>query len=310
MEIAPGGVQSNREHRGPTPSGPLRHPSECSVESLHKLAARSIRYGNRCIPDSMARSEGICLSSVCHDWPVSSKSTSGASLSGPSSSSACGQVNLGMRPCSSCWWSYQCFSPTGARPPNGSLQPVSSIGGSEPANASRMESVRQRHRAEGLSERSSKLIWAGWSKATNTTYQSAWRKWSGWCSEWQADPLSCGISVFFDFLADLYDRGLEHRSINTIRSAVSMTHVEVDRTPIGQHPLVSRLLRGVYNQRTPQPRYPGTWMGTWKVDRVLEHIVSLGDHEVLSLKGLSLKLAILMALVKASRSSEVQALDL
>jgi hypothetical protein len=75
-----------------------------------------------------------------------------------------------------------------------------------------------------------------------------------------------------------------------------MTHKQVDSSPIGQHPLVNRLLKGVYNQRPPQPRYSATW----DVDVVTKH---LGSNESLSLKHISQKLVVLMALVKASRTS-------
>ena len=43
---------------------------------------------------------------------------------------------------------------------------------------------------------------------------------------------------------------------------------------------------------------------------VAQHIVSMGENSSLSLKSLSQKLAFLMALVVASRASELQALDL
>ena len=108
-----------------------------------------------------------------------------------------------------------------------------------------------------------------------------------------------------DFLADLFEQGLQHRSINTIRSAVSMSHSHIEGVPIGQHPLVTRLLKGIYNSRPPQPRYTDTW----NVDVVLSYLVSLGVNSQLSLKQLSQKLVILMALVQASRSSELHALD-
>ncbi len=74
---------------------------------------------------------------------------------------------------------------------------------------------------------------------------------------------------FLDFLAELFEQGLQHRTINTIRSAVSMTHKQVEGTPIGQHPLVTRLLKGVYNKRPPMPKYSSTW----DVDVVTRHIV-------------------------------------
>ena len=80
-------------------------------------------------------------------------------------------------------------------------------------------------------------------------------------------------------------------------------------SPIGHHPLVSRLLKGIiiyYNSRPPQPRY----QSTWDVDVVVKFIASLGENDQLSLKHLNWKLAVLTALIEASRTSELQALDL
>ena len=63
------------------------------------------------------------------------------------------------------------------------------------------------------------------------------------CSK-ENDPVSADVQYFLEFLTSLYDQGLQHQSINTIRSAVSMTHKHVGGSPIG---LVARLLKGVYN---------------------------------------------------------------
>ena len=109
-----------------------------------------------------------------------------------------------------------------------------------------------------------------------------------------------------DFLADLYEEVLKHRTVNSIRSAVSMTQCHVEGVPIGQYPLVTRLLKGVYNSRPPRPRYSVTW----DVDSVIQYLASLEEDNVLSLKTLSQKTALLMSLVEASMTSELQALDL
>ena len=77
-------------------------------------------------------------------------------------------------------------------------------------------------------------------------------------------------------------------------------------TPIGQHPLVSRLMKGIYNSRPPEPQYSTTW----DVSSVLDWIKRLGNNKDLSLKVLSGKLALLMALVSANRTSELHTLDL
>jgi len=85
-----------------------------------------------------------------------------------------------------------------------------------------------------------------------------------------------------------------------------MTHDHIEGVPMGKHSWVSQLIKGIYNLRPPQPRY----MATWDVDIVLEYFKSMGPNNTLSLKQLSQKLVLLMALVEASRVSELQALDL
>ena len=69
---------------------------------------------------------------------------------------------------------------------------------------------------------------------------------------------------------------------------------------MGQHPLVSRLLREVFNSIPPQPKYSETW----EVSRVLSYEGSLGS-EALPLKLLTRKLVVLLAQVLASRCSEL-----
>jgi len=83
-----------------------------------------------------------------------------------------------------------------------------------------------------------------------------------------------------------------------------MTHEQVEGVPVGKNPLVSLLLKGIYNSRPLQPRY----LTTWDVDIVVRYLQSLGDNASLSLKVLSQKLLLLMALVEANRISELQAL--
>ena len=83
-----------------------------------------------------------------------------------------------------------------------------------------------------------------------------------------------------------------------------MTHPPIDGTVVGKHPLISRFMHGVFNSRPPQSRYVFTW------DVALKHIRSLGDNLSLSCKELTSKLATILALANASRSSEIHALDI
>jgi len=114
------------------------------------------------------------------------------------------------------------------------------------------------------------------------------------------------VSEVLEFLCEHVDAGKKYRTINTLRSAISMTHDDVDGVRVGQHPLVSRFLKGVYNSRPPAPRYSTTW----DVDVVLAYLSSLPDNENLSFQMLTHKVAMLMALSNADRCSDLAALDL
>ena len=66
---------------------------------------------------------------------------------------------------------------------------------------------------------------------------------------------------------------------------------------VGQHPLVSRTLKGIFHERPPQPRYSETW----NVAAVTTYIESLGENDSLSLAILTHKLVMLLALTRPSR---------
>ena len=68
------------------------------------------------------------------------------------------------------------------------------------------------------------------------------------------DPLSAPLSSIPEFLLEQFNMGKQYRMINTLRSAISMTHNEIEGTRVGQHPLVSRFLKGVFNNRPPAPK--------------------------------------------------------
>ena len=99
---------------------------------------------------------------------------------------------------------------------------------------------------------------------------------------------------------------MKYRTINVYRSAISMTHVPVDGSQIGSHPLVSCFMKGVFELRPPQPKY----LETWDVSIVLKYLLSLSPKESLSLKQLSFKVLTLMALTSMGRANLLHKLDL
>ena len=171
--------------------------------------------------------------------------------------------------------------------------------------SSRVVSIRRSLTAEGISEEASVLILSSWRHRTENAYSSSWRRWEQWCSINGFQPVHSPLNAILEFLTAEFHQGKQYRTINSYRSAISMTHEKIDGVLVGKHPLVSRLLKGVYNQRPPQPRYSTTW----DVGVVLDHMRSWGRTADLSDKKLTLKVAMLLALANASRCSELHALD-
>ena len=128
------------------------------------------------------------------------------------------------------------------------------------------------------------------------------QKWVSWCS----DPISGPVSEVANFLVDLFERGYQQRSRNAFRSAIASTHDKVDGRSIGQHPTITRLMAGIANSRPSLPRYTSTW----DVDVVQTYLESLGDPKQLSLKDLTIKTAMLLAVTRPSRSADLQGLDI
>ena len=101
------------------------------------------------------------------------------------------------------------------------------------------------------------------------------------------------MNSVLDYLAKLFDLGLQYRTINVHRSAISAYHVPMEGVRVGKHPRVCDLLKGVFNSRNPKPKYSFIW----DVDKVLLYLRSLSGD--LSDKLLTVKLTMLLALARS-----------
>ena len=172
--------------------------------------------------------------------------------------------------------------------------------------ASRMAYLWEKLSGSSLSEEASRLFLASWRAKSNQSYDSHFRKWISWCSERGSNPISGPIAEVANFLADLYEQGYQSRSLNTFRSAISSVHDRVDGVEVGKHPMVTRLLKGAFHDRPPPPRY----IATWSVQSVLDYLEGLGTNTSLSLKQLSHKLCMLLALTRPPQSADLAALQI
>ena len=82
-----------------------------------------------------------------------------------------------------------------------------------------------------------------------------------------------------NLLTQSFAEGRSYSTINTYRSALSSTLYPVNNVAVGSHPLVVRLLKGIYHLRTPLPRYSSTW----DVAKVTNYLRTLFPLEQLNL---------------------------
>lgn len=169
----------------------------------------------------------------------------------------------------------------------------------------RMDLIRRRYEDRGLSEGVVQLLLASNRETTSATYKSAWNVWFHWCSKRSENPLSPTLNLILKFLSDLFEEGKAYRSINVYRSMLSGTLEKIEGWDVGKHPLVIKLMQGIFNSSPPKPKYTGFW----STDTVLGYIESLGPDSGLSLTVLSKKLVILLALTSLFRVSEIASID-
>ena len=103
------------------------------------------------------------------------------------------------------------------------------------------------------------------------------------------------------FLSRLFTEGLEYRTINGYRSAMSAYQEKAEGVSIGQHPKVCQLLSGIFNKRPSQPKY----IANWDISKVTDYIDTLGNDENFFIKIITLKLTTLLAIISSNRASEL-----
>ena len=120
------------------------------------------------------------------------------------------------------------------------------------------------------------------------------------------DPVTCNINSICEFFAAKLGEGKSANTIAGYRSAISEIHDHVDGRSIGNHPDISRAINAVRKEHPP----PTPSNDIIDITASFEYIKSLGDNESMTLKNLSAKTAFLVALVTASRPSDLTRIDL
>ena len=143
-----------------------------------------------------------------------------------------------------------------------------------------------------------------WRTSTRVQYRSYIKKWTEYCCKWKIDPVSPPIASGVNFLAELYNQGLSYSALNTARSALFSIISLQGNLSFGNHPLVSRFLKGTFTIRPAMPKYHEVW----DVNEVLKHLQTLHPLNELSLKLLSFKVVMLLALLSGQRCQTLHSL--
>ncbi|KAK2561652.1 hypothetical protein P5673_015004 [Acropora cervicornis] len=175
---------------------------------------------------------------------------------------------------------------------------------SQEARTSCLPLVRDLLSDQGISKEASKLILKSWRTGTQKQCRTYLERWKLFCPSRKVNPLCGTVTNGIDFLVTQYKRGLTYSSLNTARCALSNVILLPNGNTFGNHPLVTRLMKGVLESRPTLPRYNSIC----NVSTVLDFIKTLGPNEELSLKNVTLKWVTLVALLSGQRCQTIHTL--
>ena len=125
------------------------------------------------------------------------------------------------------------------------------------------------------------------------------------CDREKIDKFNPDINCVLKFLSHLFSCGIGYSGINTAKSAISSLVGVISNRDIGTHVLIKRFIRGIFIRKPSLPRYNVTW----DVALVLKHLETVNSHSC-SLRDLSKKLAMLLALTTGQRVQTLCAVDI
>ena len=170
--------------------------------------------------------------------------------------------------------------------------------------------IRQSLQKSEISPDIVEIIMHSWRDSTHKQYRVYINKWLQFCGEGSHDPLHPTVRSMLLFLHSLFQKGLSCSALNTARSAVSNIDMnsrgDQEHTQVGRHFLVCRYLKGVFNKRKPVPKYNSIW----SVDIVLDFLSLYWPLDKITLKELTLKLVMLIALTTGQRYQTLTFMDI
>ena len=161
--------------------------------------------------------------------------------------------------------------------------------------------VRRYLNGKCLSTTATTVMEQSWGSGTRKQYATYLQKWRHYCSPRGIDPICPSVDDGINFL----DSDIGYSAINTARSAVSSIVTLSNNFSFGTHPMVCCFLKGVFELKPSLPKY----MNIWDVNIVLTYLSSLLLPQDLTLKDLTYKTTMLLALLSGQRCQTLHLLS-
>ena len=166
--------------------------------------------------------------------------------------------------------------------------------------------VCQKLSSTNLSKDAQKIILSSLRPGTQKQYLSYLKRWNTYCTENKVSVLCPKVEQVIEFLTMLYRNGLGYGAINTARSSLSSIIFQENGLPSGEHPLIRRFLKGIFELRPSLPKYSFIW----DVNEVFTYFKTFPALENVSLKNLSYKAVTLLCLVTGQRCQTIHTMDI
>jgi hypothetical protein len=143
--------------------------------------------------------------------------------------------------------------------------------------------------------------------STRRLYALKWSIFSAWCQDRDLDPVTSEISMVLSFLQELLDKQRSPSTVKVYASAIAAFHAPIAGRSVGRNSAVIQFIRGARRLNPPRPRT----VPLWDLPTVLRALKGppFEPLQSASLRSLSFKTALLLALASVKRVGDLQALS-
>ena len=165
--------------------------------------------------------------------------------------------------------------------------------------------IRESLAKYNLSSSAKDVLMASWREGTSKQYHTYLKCWRQYCDDKDIDLFQPGVHNGVEFLVSLFKAGLAYCAVNIAHSALSSLLILENSEKFGDHPLVVRCMKGIFELKPSLPKYNEIW----DVCVVLDYLKTFGVLSALSLKDLTLKLTMLLCLTTGLHGQTIHKFD-